>query len=161
MTLSTPLREREVEDQPTTEEALDAALEELKDLKSTRKPDGTPTERGWLKIGLLLRDEMPVKQRPGRGNLKFDYITARQVAERLDSVVGPGNWQTQFLVIDADKAVVQCTLTIFGQGKADVGYPNNPGRPELEEEPYKAAYSDAFKRAAVAWGIGRFLYDDV
>jgi len=150
MTLSTPIREREVEDQPRDEPSL-------------VKVDGTPTAQGWRLIGKRLRerDGFTIKSRKGRGNQSFDYITARQVADRLDQVIGPGNWETRFRVLDEAKAVIECTLTIFGQNKSDVGYPNNPGRPELEDEPYKAAYSDAFKRAAVAWGIGRFLYDDL
>jgi hypothetical protein len=152
VTLSTPIREREVDDTPR------GVVPHGADLVN---PDGTPTPAGWRKIGDQFRKEMPVKQRKGRGNQQFDYVTARQVADRLDTVIGPGNWETHFLVIDSEKQVVQCTLVIFGQRKADVGYPNNPGRPELEDEPYKAAYSDAFKRAAVAWGIGRFLYDDL
>jgi hypothetical protein len=123
-------------------------------------PDGRPTAAGWRKIGEQLRRVMDVKQRPGRGTQKFDYVTARQVADRLDAVVGPGNWETRFVVLDFTKQVVECTVTIFGQNKSDVGYPNNPSRPEQEEEPFKAAYSDAFKRAAVQWGVGRFLYDD-
>ncbi len=155
MTL-TPTRERDVDDQPR---AADTATP-VKDAP-TRNPDGTPTERGWLRIGQLFRADLPTKQRKGKGSQMFDYITARQVADRLDSVVGPGNWETHFLVIDTDKQVVQCTLVIFGQHKSDVGYPNNPTRPELEDEPFKAAYSDAFKRAAVHWGVGRFLYDDI
>jgi len=155
MTLSTPTREREVEDRPQPGAQPEQPTPVL------IQPDGTPTALGWRKIGERLRAEMPVKQRPGRGNQKYDYITARQVADRLDTVIGPGNWETRFRVLNEEKAVVECTLTIFGQMKSDVGYPNNPGRPELEDEPYKAAYSDAFKRAAVAWGVGRFLYDDL
>ena len=41
--------------------------------------------------------------------------------------------------------------------KADVGYPNDADN-DPEDEPLKAAYSDAFKRAAVQFGIGRWLY---
>jgi len=150
----TPTRERDVDDRPAA--AVEAPIAMV-------NPDGTPTSHGWRVIGKRLRerDGFTVKSRKGRGSQSFDYITARQVADRLDTVIGPGNWETRFLVIDADKQVVQCTLTIFGQNKSDVGYPNNPGRPELEDEPYKAAYSDSFKRAAVAWGVGRFLYDDL
>lgn len=147
------IREREVDDQPRPEEKTPSPLLML--------PDGRPTALGWRKIGEHLRKPMDVKQRPGRGSQKFDYITARQVADRLDTVIGPGNWETRFMVVSSEKAVVECTITIFGQEKSDVGYPNNPGKPEQEEEPFKAAYSDAFKRAAVAWGVGRFLYEDL
>lgn len=165
-----PLRERDFEDAPRNGIPLSARQVDpppaAKEVKPAAKapqvlinPDGTPTAIGWRKIGERFREEMPVKQRPGRGTAKFDYITARQVAERLDGVVGPGNWQTCFRVLDAEKVVVECTLTLYSVSKCDVGYSNNPDA-DHESEPFKAAYSDAFKRAAVQWGIGRFLYGD-
>jgi hypothetical protein len=40
--------------------------------------------------------------------------------------------------------------------REDAGYPNS----ERDEEPMKAAVSDALKRCAVLFGIGRHLYDD-
>lgn len=118
--------------------------------------DGTPTAAGWRKIGAFLRQGMPVHARAGRGGKSFDYVTASDVANRLDTVLGPGNWATRFVVIDRDRSIVECTLTIFGVSKADVGYPNNPG-PNVEDEAMKSAYSDAFKRAATQWGVGRFI----
>jgi Rad52/22 family double-strand break repair protein len=54
--------------------------------------------------------------------------------------------------------VVECTLTVCGARRADVGYSNAPDS-EDEIEPAKAAYSDALKRAAVGFGVGRWLYE--
>jgi hypothetical protein len=55
-------------------------------------------------------------------------------------------------------------LGIFGVWKWDAGYSNNPDAepedPQFEDEPLKAAVSDGLKRAAVQWGIGRFLYEN-
>ena len=82
------------------------------------------------------------------------YIDARQVFSRLDELFGPDGWQTGYRVLDAASGAIECTLTIAGISKSDVGYPNRSGG----EEPLKAAYSDATKRAAVQWGIGRWLY---
>lgn len=128
-------------------------------------PDGTPTPEGWRKIGERFRQPIPHKERQGRGGMKFSYINARQVQERLDGVVGPGNWQTTVQVIRADHPVsVQVSLGVFNVWKTDVGYSNNPEADDendrsYELEPLKAAVSDGFKRAAVQFGIGRFLYD--
>lgn len=122
--------------------------------------NGQPTSLGWRKIGEQLRAPMPSKQRRGRGGMAFSYIDARQVMDRLDTVVGPGNWSDHYFA--HANGAVECTLTIFGVSKSDVGYSNNPDAepedPQFEHEPLKAAYSDAFKRAAVKFGVGRFLY---
>lgn len=165
--LSVPLRLREVNDKGAPAARLEPPMAAtLADKPAPARPewgwlqnqDGTPTRDGWHKIGALLRKEMPRKTRKGRGGLTFDYINARQVMERLDTVLGPGNWSTRFRVLDLTATAVECTLTLFGVSKSDVGYANNPENPE--DEALKSAYSDSFKRAAVHFGVGRFLYED-
>jgi len=80
------------------------------------------------------------------------YIDARDVMDLLDEVVGPENWKDEFQVINEQ---LFCTLSIkCGDewvGKTDTGT-------ESQTEKEKGLVSDAFKRAAVKWGIGRFLY---
>lgn len=171
-----------IEPETAIEKASDAAIK-----PELLRTDGTPTPAGWRVISAHLQQPIPTKKRAGRGGLQFSYIDARQVQDRLDAVVGPGNWSTSFRIIDLDRKAVECTLTIFGVSKCDAGYSNNPEAPEYieakdrqtgqrlidettgevkmiknpawEDEPFKAAYSDSFKRAAVSFGIGRFLYD--
>jgi len=130
------------------------------------RSDGTPTPEGWRKINELLRKPMATQQFKGKGGRTYTYITARQVQDRLDTVVGPGNWATDVQVIRSEHPVaVLVELRIFGISKTDAGYSNNPDAdsPEdraYEDEPLKAAVSDGFKRAGVQWGIGRWLYGD-
>lgn len=87
------------------------------------------------------------------------FITARSVMNRLDAVVGPQNWRAEFktMMLRPDTTAVQCTLflRIDGEwvGKSDIGT-------ESDIEPEKGAVSDAMKRAAVHWGIGRELYGE-
>ena len=93
--------------------------------------------------------------RGGASGIALPYIDARQVMERLDKVVRPQNWSDSYKVIDNQSVV--CELTIFGITKSDAGQAradNTTG----EVKALKAAVSDAFKRAAVKWGIGQFLY---
>lgn len=82
------------------------------------------------------------------------YIDARDVMKLLDEVVGPENWKDEYAVLASGD--VKCRLSIkVGDdwiGKEDVG-----SQSDMEAE--KGAFSDAFKRAGVKWGVGRFLYD--
>jgi hypothetical protein len=83
------------------------------------------------------------------------YKTARVDAKRLDDVVGPENWQKHY-EYDA-KGNLLCHIDVWCDAKkqwirkTDVGDDNKQGA--------KGTYSDAFKRAGFAWGIGRELYD--
>src|SRR5215469_11844378 len=83
------------------------------------------------------------------------YIDARAVQERLDAVVGAGNWSFDWqpLVIDKGEVMVaKGTVTICGVSKSDAGSASN-------FEQSLGAVSHCFKRAAVHWGIGRYLYN--
>lgn len=81
------------------------------------------------------------------------YIDARTVMDRLDSVCGPGHWQCNYNSIGES---VSCNLGIL-IGDAWIWKANGAGKTDFEAE--KGMYSDAFKRAAVMFGIGRYLYD--
>lgn len=84
--------------------------------------------------------------------LPLAYIDARDVMERLDEVCGPQNWQAKYS--HADKRVI-CEISIR-IGDEWVTKANGAGDTDVEAD--KGAISDAFKRAAVLWGIGRYLY---
>jgi hypothetical protein len=93
----------------------------------------------------------------GNRALALAYIDARVVQNRLDAVLGIDGWQTQFQVLEG--GAVQCTLSVkIGDAwlaKQDVGGPSDQ---KDAGDRMKAAFSDALKRAAVQWGIGRYLY---
>jgi hypothetical protein len=83
------------------------------------------------------------------------YIDARAVQDRLDAVVGAGNWSFDWtpLVIDKGEVMVaKGTIIIHGVAKSDAGSASN-------FEQSLGAVSHCFKRAAVHWGIGRYLYN--
>lgn len=91
------------------------------------------------------------------------YIDARAVMDRLDEVLGMGNWQTAVEVVDTSAKAVACTLSLRLDGQwvsqSDIGYPNEgKDADNNDKEPLKAAASDALKRAAVHFGIGRYIY---
>lgn len=101
------------------------------------------------------------RYQPGTKGLFMAYIDARQLYDRLDDVIGFGNWERIVAAVNADGSVIGRLRIRIGDEwitHEDIGYPNNPGAGH-ETEPLKAAASDAFKRAGVGLGVGRFLYD--
>ena len=81
-------------------------------------------------------------------------IDARSVMDRLDSVCGPEGWQTHYTPGVGTSIVCNIGIEIGDQWiwKAD-----GAGATDMEAE--KGTLSDAFKRAAVRWGVGRYLYE--
>jgi hypothetical protein len=76
------------------------------------------------------------------------YVNARDVMKRLDQVCGD-YWQVEYPFEGC------CRIGI----KIDnewIWRSNGAGETQVEGE--KGRYSDAFKRAAVLWGPGRYLY---
>jgi hypothetical protein len=88
-------------------------------------------------------------------HVQFSYVDARAVMQRLDDVLTPAGWEFTSSVIPGTD-VVHGRLSIAGMVREDYGYPNS----DRDEEPIKAASSDALKRCGVMFGIGRHLYDD-
>lgn len=103
-----------------------------------------------------LKKEIPYKFRVQSSNAYgftcVAYIDARDVMDLLDEAVGSHCWQTKY---DEHKGNLYCSIGIkIGEEwvwKTDCGTESN-----MDKE--KGEASDALKRAAVQWGIGRFLY---
>ena len=81
------------------------------------------------------------------------YIDARDVMRRLDDVCGPGGWQARYPHANG-KTICEIGIKVDGEW---IWKANGAGDTDIEAE--KGAISDAFKRAAVMWGVGRYLYD--
>jgi hypothetical protein len=84
------------------------------------------------------------------------YVDARYVMQVLDSEVGPGNWQDEYQLGAGGK--VSCRIGIFVDDRGWVWKGDGAGATDIEGD--KGSFSDAFKRAAVKWGIARDLYDE-
>ena len=103
------------------------------------------------------RQDGKVTARDGKYFARFvAYIEANTVRERLDAVV-PGEWDLTLelmpTLLGEEEGGAQCSfkarLQILGVIREDIG----TGRD------YKQASTDAFKRAAVRFGVGNELYD--
>jgi hypothetical protein len=101
-------------------------------------------------------EEVKLRTQSGR---QLHYVTARTVMNRLDEVLGPENWWDDFVPLEHS---VICRLTIrLPDGttlmKSDAGGYAGMADPGDDD---KSGFADAFKRAAVKFGVGRYLYRD-
>ena len=111
----------------------------------------------------------------GERALAVPYLDAREVARRLDEVAGPLGWQVTHLMVGDHLVTGIGICNPQGGGwtwKWDRGFVDRAGnddekerggasssrRAEDEETSPNGTLSDGLKRAAVLWGVGRYLY---
>lgn len=86
------------------------------------------------------------------------YITNRGIQERLDDVCGVDGWRNEFTETPNGKGIL-CGISIrFQDGDYHEWITKWDGAGETAVEAVKGGLSGAMKRAAVQWGIGRYLY---
>ena len=100
------------------------------------------TNKKWRKDGELVR------------GMPLCYIDARCVMDRLDTVCGADGWQCDY---DTTQTIAICNLKIKMPNGEWLSKADGAGATDMEGD--KGMLSDALKRAAVRWGIGRYLYD--
>ena len=110
-----------------------------------------------VRIGQVTKDE-------SKASLLL-YKTARTDAQILDDLVGAGNWQKKFYVLqgvgvgETMRSIVVCSVGIYDDDKKEWVWKDDSGT-ESNVEQDKGVCSDSFKRAAGggSWGIGSELY---
>jgi hypothetical protein len=117
----------------------------MKQLQQELMKPFPPESVSW-RVGSTTRDKSK--------GMALAYIDARDVMDRLDEVVGFNNWQDEY--IETSKGRVICRI---GIKVGDEWVYKSDGAGETSYEGDKGAISDAFKRAAVKFGIGRYLYN--
>ena len=105
----------------------------------------TPKDRVKFRVGYKSRDESQA--------CMLAYVDARYVMDTLDDIVGTDNWNLEYHEIHGG---LFCKITVAWpdgstSSKMDCGT-------ETDVEKEKGQASDAFKRAAVHFGIARDLY---
>jgi hypothetical protein len=106
-------------------------------------------------------DPSEVKFKPavvsGNRAMALGYVDARVVQDRLDEVLGVIGWQDDYQVQPDGSVICRLKVRLGDEWitKMDVG-----GQSEQPDggDRLKAAFSDALKRAAVKFGVGRYLY---
>lgn len=128
-------------------------------LADLRKP--FPPDRISWRVGSTTKDKTK--------GMALAYIDARDVQDRLDEICGVEGWQCRYVPMHDKKTVCEIGISIYRQQNGNTLGPPQPGFSEWiwksdgagdsDIEAEKGALSDAFKRAAVRWGVGRYLYD--
>lgn len=96
----------------------------------------------------------PTTQAKDKG-MALAYIDARDVMNRLDSILGVTGWASK---IHSNGTKTFCELSIKDPETGE-WITKTDGAGDTDVEGDKGAISDAFKRAAVCWGVARYLYD--
>lgn len=99
------------------------------------------------------------------------YLDARAISDRLDEVVGQYNWKDSYgqwhcyteEPKDENKKPKKvnsqlCTISIYDEERNE-WISKTDGAENTDIEPIKGGLSDSFKRCAVKWNIGRYLYN--
>lgn len=99
------------------------------------------------------------------------YLDARAVEDRLDRVIGQDNWNDSYetwhtyteTVTERDRTTVKeirsqlCTIYVYNEERGEwLG--KTDGAENTDIESIKGGLSDSFKRAAVKWNVGRYMY---
>ncbi len=95
--------------------------------------------------------------------LAVPYVTNRAIMDRLDAAVGIMNWKNEFRPWhrfnskDGEVVGQLCGIYIYDPDRQE-WVDKWDGAQLSAIEPLKGGLSDAMKRAAVQWNIGRYLY---
>lgn len=102
--------------------------------------------------------EKQVKWRVGSTNqdksrgMALAYIDSRDAMNRFDKVLD-GLWQDRYE--ETQSGIIVCNIGVKLGGEW-MWRADGAGKTDFEGD--KGGMSDAFKRAAVKWGVGRYLY---
>lgn len=86
------------------------------------------------------------------------YLDARAVQERLDEVCGPDGWQSH-VHKEGNSYLCELSIRITHDDGTTEWLSRTDGSDESDIEAVKGGISGAFKRSAVLFGIGRYLYN--
>ena len=100
------------------------------------------------RVGATNAKSLNCKPWEATSGIALAYLNARDVMKRLDEVCGD-NWQARHPY----KGYCEIGIKIDGEGLW-----RGDGAGETDVEGEKGQFSDALKRAAVLWGVGRYLY---
>jgi len=86
------------------------------------------------------------------------YVSARAIMDRFDDVCGPAKWSVEYCEthVKGEDGFI-ATINVFDP-ETKTWVCKSDAAPTTDIEPIKGGVSGALKRAAVLYGIGRYLY---
>lgn len=121
-------------------------LEKLKELKS----QFSSSDVEW-RVGSCNKDKSE--------GLAVPYVTNRAIQQRLDQVVGEGYWKNKYIPWHNGSQLCEISIKVIYEDGTWEWIDKVDGAECSEIESIKGGLSDSMKRAAVQWGIGRYLYE--
>ncbi|MDF2499380.1 MAG: ddrA [Anaerosporomusa subterranea] len=115
------------------------------DIKKKLQEPFLPSEVEW-RVGATTQDKTK--------GIALAYVTNRAIQNRLDEVFGPLGWKNEYREWKTNSQL--CGISILHNGEWITKW---DGAADSATEATKGGLSDAMKRAAVQWGIGRYLYE--
>ena len=109
-----------------------------------------PSDIEW-KPGATTRDKSK--------GLAMAYLTSRAVQQRFDDVCGPGDWRNEFTPGPDGGVLCGISVRVDREDGTSEWVTKWDGADNSQVEAVKGGLSGATKRAAVQWGVGRYLYD--
>ena len=87
------------------------------------------------------------------------YVTNRAVMQRLDEICEPANWRNEFAPGPDGGVLCGISINVTPQADTPTWVTKYDAAENSDIEPVKGGISNSMRRAAVQWGIGRYLYD--
>lgn len=108
-----------------------------------------PDDLGWKPIA--------VSKKTGKA-LVAAYVTNRAIMDRLDAACGPENWRNEFKAGPNGGLLCGISIRVARADGSAEWITKWDGAENTDVEPVKGGISSSMRRAAVQWGIGRYLY---
>ena len=109
-----------------------------------------PSDIEW-KPGATTRDKSK--------GLAMAYVDSRAVQQRFDEVCGPADWRNEFREGPGGGVLCGISVRIDREDGTAEWVTKWDGADNSQVEAVKGGLSGSMKRAAVQWGVGRYLYE--
>ena len=108
-----------------------------------------PKDIGWKPVGLS-SDRCKARVAP--------FLSNRAIMDRLDEVCGPEDWRNEFRTGPSGGVLCGISIRVVREGEPPEWITKWDGAENTDIQPVKGGMSASMRRAAVQWGIGRYLY---